>query len=100
GGFWRDLTGSVNDLIEDLVDPTIETARVIGAVAQGALSKMMALEINEGPLQGEFLRTARTINTMVDQLSSFASEVTPVAREVGTEGNLGGQSKVKGGAGT
>src|SRR6202021_1071734 len=60
----------------------------------------MALEIDDRPLQGEFLRTARTINTMVDQLGSFAAEVTRVAREVGTEGKLGGQAKVKGVAGT
>jgi HAMP domain-containing protein/signal transduction histidine kinase/DNA-binding response OmpR family regulator len=99
-GFWRESVGSVNDLIDDLVHPTIETARVIGAVAQGDLSKTMALEIDNRPLQGEFLRTAQTINTMVDQLSSFASEVTRVAREVGTEGKLGGQAQVKGVAGT
>ena len=60
----------------------------------------MALEIEGRPLQGEFLRTATTINTMVDQLSSFASEVTRVAREVGTEGKLGGQAEVRGVAGT
>ena len=60
----------------------------------------MALEVDGRPLQGEFLRTAKTINTMVDQLGSFASEVTRVAREVGTEGKLGGQAKVKGVAGT
>src|ERR687898_859900 len=99
-GFWRDKLGSVNDLIDDLVHPTIETARVIGAVAQGDLSKTMALEIDNRPLQGEFLRTARTINTMVAQLGSFASEVIRVAREVGTEGKLGGQADVKGVAGT
>ncbi|HEX4612165.1 MAG TPA: HAMP domain-containing protein, partial [Urbifossiella sp.] len=99
-GFWRASVESVNDLIDDLVHPTIETARVIGAVAQGDLSKTMALDIDNRPLQGEFLRTAQTINTMVDQLSSFASEVTRVAREVGTEGKLGGQAQVKGVAGT
>src|SRR5215217_8902265 len=99
-GFWRESVGSVNDLIDDLVHPTIETARVIGAVAQGDLSKTMALDIDDRPLQGEFLRTAKTINTMVDQLGSFASEVTRVAREVGTEGKLGGQAQVKGVAGT
>ena len=60
----------------------------------------MALEIDDRPLQGEFLRTAKTINTMVDQLASFAAEVTRVAREVGTEGKLGGQADVKGVAGT
>ncbi len=99
-GFWRDSIESVNELIDDLVHPTSETARVIGAVAQGDLSQTMALEVDDRPLQGEFLRTARTINTMVDQLGSFASEVTRVAREVGTEGKLGGQAKVKGVAAT
>src|SRR5262245_17016758 len=99
-GFWREAVNSVNVLIDDLVHPTIEAARVIGAVAQGDLAKTMALEIDDRPLQGEFLRTAKTINTMVDQLGSFASEVTRVAREVGTEGKLGGQAKVKGVAGT
>ena len=99
-GFWRDSIASVNELIDDLVHPTSETARVIGAVAQGDLSQTMALEIDDRPLQGEFLRTAKTVNKMVDQLGSFASEVTRVAREVGTEGKLGGQAKVKGVAGT
>jgi HAMP domain-containing protein/signal transduction histidine kinase/DNA-binding response OmpR family regulator len=99
-GCWEASLVSVNALIGDLVHPTSETARVIGAVAQGDLSQIMALEIDDRPLQGEFLRTARTINTMVDQLSSFASEVTRVAREVGTEGKLGGQADVKGVAGT
>src|SRR5207253_5674104 len=68
--------------------------------AQGDLSQTMALEIDERPLEGEFLRTAKIINKMVDQLGSFAAEVTRVAREVGTEGKLGGQAKVKGVAGT
>jgi HAMP domain-containing protein/signal transduction histidine kinase/CheY-like chemotaxis protein len=99
-GFWRDSVESVNGLIDNLVHPISETARVIGAVAEGDLSQTMALEIDARPLQGEFLRTARTINTMVAQLGSFASEVTRVAREVGTEGKLGGQAKVKGVAGT
>ena len=67
-GFWRDSVESINSLIEDLVHPTSEVARVIGAVAQGDLSKSMALEVEGRPLEGEFLRTARTINTMVDQL--------------------------------
>ena len=74
--------------------------RVIGAVAKGDLSQTMALEINKRPLQGEFLRTAKTVNRMVSQLGSFASEVTRVAREVGTDGKLGGQARVKGVAGT
>ena len=91
---------SVNDLIGDLVQPTSEMARVIGAVAKGDLSQTMATEIEGRPLEGEFLRTAKIVNTMVDQLGAFASEVTRVAREVGTEGKLGGQAKVKGVAGT
>ncbi len=99
-GAWGDSIDSVNALIGDLVYPTSETARVIGAVAQGDLSQTMALEIDGRPLQGEFLRTATTINKMVDQLGSFAAEVTRVAREVGTEGKLGGQAQVKGVAGT
>jgi HAMP domain-containing protein/signal transduction histidine kinase/DNA-binding response OmpR family regulator len=99
-GSWALAINSVNELINDLVHPTSETARVIGAVAQGDLSQTMALEIEDRPLQGEFLKTAKTINKMVDQLGSFASEVTRVAREVGTEGILGGQAQVKGVAGT
>src|SRR3989454_99112 len=99
-GSWAESVASVNTLISDLVHPTSETARVIGAVAKGDLAQTMALEIEGRPLEGEFLRTAKTVNTMVNQLSSFASEVTRVAREVGTEGKLGGQAKVKGVAGT
>ncbi|HSW20355.1 MAG TPA: HAMP domain-containing protein [Ramlibacter sp.] len=99
-GFWGDSVGCVNALIDDLVHPTTEVARVIGAVAQGDLSKSMALEVDGRPLEGEFLRTAKTINKMVDQLGNFSAEVTRVAREVGTEGKLGGQAKVKGVAGT
>ncbi|PAW80145.1 MAG: hybrid sensor histidine kinase/response regulator [Verrucomicrobia bacterium Tous-C9LFEB] len=99
-GSWADSIQSINALIGDLVHPTSETARVIGAVAKGDLTQSMALEIEGRELEGEFLRTAKTVNTMVSQLSSFASEVTRVAREVGTEGKLGGQAKVKGVAGT
>ncbi|HSI82773.1 MAG TPA: HAMP domain-containing protein, partial [Candidatus Methylacidiphilales bacterium] len=99
-GSWADSIDSVNALVSDLVHPTSETARVIGAVAKGDLTQTMALEIEGRELKGEFLRTAKTVNTMVNQLSSFASEVTRVAREVGTEGKLGGQAKVKGVAGT
>ena len=73
------------------MQPTTEVARVIGAVAKGDLSQSMALEIEGRPLTGEFLRTAKVVNTMVDQLGTFASEVTRVAREVGTEGKLGGR---------
>src|SRR5262245_50202650 len=100
GGAWSTCVDSVNTLIVDLVQPTTEVARVIGAVANGDLSQTMALEIDGRPLTGEFLRTARTVNTMVDQLNAFASEVTRVAREVGTEGKLGGQAEVKGVSGT
>ncbi len=99
-GSWKSSFDSVNNLIGDLVHPTSETSRVIGAVAQGDLSQSVALEIDGRELQGEFLRTAKTINKMVNQLGSFASEVTRVAREVGTEGKLGGQADVKGVAGT
>src|SRR5687767_7530247 len=100
GGSWSLCTGSVNDLITDLVQPTTEVARVITAVAKGDLSQTMTLEIEGRPLTGEFLKTARTVNTMVEQLGAFASEVTRVAREVGTDGKLGGQAKVKGVSGT
>src|SRR3954467_11262480 len=99
-GFWSHQVECMNSLIDDLVHPTSEVARVIGAVAQGDLSKSMALEVDGRPLEGEFLRTAKTINKMVDQLGNFSAEVTRVAREVGTEGKLGGQAKVKGVAGT
>ncbi len=99
-GGWRTCEESVNGLIVDLVQPTTEVGRVIGAVASGDLSQTMALEIEGRPVQGEFLRTATLVNGMVEQLGSFASEVTRVAREVGTEGNLGGQARVKGVAGT
>jgi len=99
-GAWADQVDAVNMLISDLVQPTTEVARVIGAVAKGDLSQSMSLEIDGRPLTGEFLRTAKVVNTMVDQLGTFASEVTRVAREVGTEGKLGGQAIVKGVAGT
>jgi methyl-accepting chemotaxis protein len=85
-GFWAESIDCVNALIDDLVHPTSEVARVIGAVAQGDLSKSMALEVDGQPLEGEFLHTAQTINKMVDQLGNFSAEVTRVAREVGTEG--------------
>jgi HAMP domain-containing protein/signal transduction histidine kinase/DNA-binding response OmpR family regulator len=100
GGQWGVMAESVNNLITDLVQPTNEIARVIGAVAKGDLTRTMAIEFDGRPLKGEFLRTAKTVNTMVAQLASFASEVTRVAREVGTEGKLGGQADVKGVAGT
>jgi HAMP domain-containing protein/signal transduction histidine kinase/DNA-binding response OmpR family regulator len=99
-GSWLVCVDAVNGLISDLVQPSTEISRVIGAVAKGDLSQSMALEVDGRSLKGEFLRTARIVNTMVDQLNSFSSEVTRVAREVGTEGKLGGQAIVKGVAGT
>src|SRR5213082_464030 len=98
-GAWAPTLEAVNDLVEDLARPNTEIARVISAVANGDLSQTMALEIDSRPLQGQFLNTAKTVNTMVGQLNGFASEVTRVAREVGTEGKLGGQAHVKGVAG-
>ena len=99
-GAWATAVESVNTLVSDLVQPTTEVARVIGAVAKGDLTQTMSLEIDDRPLTGEFLRTAKVVNTMVAQLGTFSSEVTRVAREVGTEGKLGGQAVVKGVAGT
>ena len=98
-GSWVSLVESVNTLIDDLVQPTTEMSRVIGAVANGDLSQMMAPEVDGRKLQGEFLRVVKLVNAMVTQLGSFASEVTRVTREVGTEGKLGGEAKVKGVAG-
>ena len=95
-GSWNTCIESVNDLITDLGHPITEVERVIGAVAKGDLSQTMELEIDGRPIKGEFLRTGKIVNTMVDQLGLFASEVTRVAREVGTEGKLGGQAVVKG----
>jgi HAMP domain-containing protein/signal transduction histidine kinase/CheY-like chemotaxis protein len=99
-GGWKQITSTINDLIGGLVQPTTEVARVIMAVADGDLTQKMALEINGEPVKGEFLRIGTTVNAMVDQLSSFAAEVTRVAKEVGTEGNLGGQAEVKDVSGT
>ncbi|MET0592700.1 MAG: HAMP domain-containing protein, partial [Polyangiaceae bacterium] len=99
-GGWAASVEAVNALIADLVQPTNEAARVIGAVARGDLTQTMTLEIEGRPLEGEFLRTARVVNGMVEQLGTFAAEVTRVAREVGTEGKLGGQADVNGVAGT
>jgi len=94
-GSWAESISSVNSMIDDLVRPTIEVSRVLDAVAEGDLSQKMSLKIEGQPVRGEFLRIGTTVNTMLDQLSSFASEVTRVAREVGTEGILGGQARVK-----
>ena len=99
-GGWQKKLDAVNELVDDMVQPTTEVARVIGAVAKGDLSQHMSVEIDGRELKGEFLRIGKVVNTMVDQLGSFASEVTRVAREVGTEGKLGGQAQVKGVAGT
>ncbi|WP_032705667.1 HAMP domain-containing protein, partial [Salinispora arenicola] len=99
-GSWAEGQRAVNSLIDDLGRPTIEIARVIVAVAEGDLSQHMALKLDDRPLRGEYLGIGRRVNTMVDQLSSFADEVTRVAREVGTEGKLGGQADVRGAAGT
>jgi HAMP domain-containing protein/CheY-like chemotaxis protein len=87
-------------MIDDLSRPTLEVARVIDAVADGDLTQKMQLKIEGRAVKGEFLRIGTTVNSMVDQLSSFADEVTRVAREVGTEGKLGGQAQVKGVSGT
>ena len=95
-GGWADEVAAVNMLIDDLVWPTTEVTRAVGAVAKGDLGQSMALEVDGRPLEGEFLRSAKLVNKMIDQLSVFTSEVTRVAREVGTEGKLGGQAQVKG----
>src|SRR5579862_1263973 len=98
-GSWGTSVEVLNTLIADVVQPTNEVARVIAAVAQGNLSQTMPTEIEGRPVKGAFLQMAKTINTMVEQLRAFAGEVTRVAREVGTEGKLGGQAQVKGVAG-
>jgi len=94
-GGWADETATLNTLIDDLVRPTTEVTRAIGAVAKGDLSQAMALDVDGRLLEGEFLRSAQLVNRMIEQLSIFTSEVTRVAREVGTEGKLGGQAQVK-----
>ena len=94
-GTWKDLTDSVNSMAGNLTGQVRNIAEVTTAVANGDLSKKITVDV-----KGEILELKNTINTMVDQLSSFASEVTRVAREVGTEGKLGGQAQVKGVAGT
>ena len=94
-GTWKDLTDNVNTLAGNLTSQVRNIAEVTTAVARGDLSKKITVDV-----RGEILELKNTINTMVDQLSSFASEVTRVAKEVGTEGKLGGQAEVKGVAGT
>ena len=93
-GAWGEMETSVNSLIDDLLWPTTEVTRAIAAVAQGDLLRTVALDVDGRPLKGEFLRSAEIVNTMIKQLNVFTSEVTRVAREVGTEGKLGGQAQV------
>ncbi len=93
-GSWGEMESSVNTLIDDLLWPTTEVTRAIAAVAQGDLLETVHLDVEGRPLQGEFLRSATIVNTMIKQLGVFTSEVTRVAREVGTEGKLGGQAQV------
>ncbi|WP_376959801.1 HAMP domain-containing protein [Azospirillum sp. A26] len=95
GGTWKDLTDSVNAMATNLTGQVRNIAEVTTAVANGDLSKKITVDV-----KGEILELKSTINTMVDQLNSFASEVTRVAREVGSEGKLGGQAQVKGVGGT
>ncbi len=99
-GAWGEMEISVNTLVEDLLRPTTEMTRVIAAVAEGNLTQTVRMDVDGRPLEGDFLRSAKIVNTMIQQLSIFTSEVTRVAREVGTDGKLGGQAKVPGVAGT
>src|SRR6266513_3300540 len=95
-GGWANKVESINTLIDDLVWPTTEVTRTISAVAKGELTQPMTLEVDGRSLEGEFLRSANIVNQMIEQLCVFTSEVTRVAREVGTEGKLGGQAEVRG----
>jgi HAMP domain-containing protein/CheY-like chemotaxis protein/GAF domain-containing protein len=99
-GAWDDVEISVNTLVEDLLRPTNEVTRAIAAVAQGNLTQTVRLDVDGRPLEGEFLRSANIVNTMIQQLGIFTAEVIRVAREVGTDGKLGGQAVVPGVAGT
>jgi HAMP domain-containing protein/CheY-like chemotaxis protein len=99
-GAWGEMEGSVNTLTEDLLRPITEVTRAIAAVAQGNLTQTVRMEVDNRPLEGEFLRSANIVNTMIQQLGVFTAEVTRVAREVGTDGKLGGQAMVPGVAGT
>src|SRR4051794_24700070 len=94
-GAWGDMETSVNTLIDDLLWPTTAVTQAITAVARGDLLQTVRLDVDGRPLQGEFLRLATIVNTMIEQLSVFTSEVTRVAREVGTDGKLGGQAQVR-----
>jgi HAMP domain-containing protein/CheY-like chemotaxis protein/signal transduction histidine kinase len=93
-GAWGEMEVSVNTLVEDLLRPTTEVTRAITAVAQGNLTQTVRLDVDGRPLEGEFLRSATIVNTMIQQLGVFTAEVTRVAREVGTDGKLGGQAQV------
>ncbi|AIC30822.1 sensor histidine kinase/response regulator hybrid protein (plasmid) [Rhizobium etli bv. mimosae str. IE4771] len=93
-GSWSEMEGSINGLIDDLLWPTTAVTRTITAVAKGDLLQTVPLDVDGRPLKGEFLRSADIVNTMIKQLSVFTSEVTRVAREVGTDGKLGGQAQV------
>src|SRR3989442_4983154 len=99
-GAWGEMEVSVNTLVGDLLRPTTEVTRAIAAVAQGNLTQTVRLDVDGRPLQGEFLRSATIVNTMIQQLGVFTAEVTRGAREVGTDGKLGGQAQVPGVAGT
>src|SRR5579884_4343210 len=94
-GAWGGMENSVNTLIDDLLWPTTAVTQAITAVARGDLLQTVRLDVDGRPLQGEFLRLATIVNTMIEQLSVFTSEVTRVAREVGTDGKLGGQAQVR-----
>ncbi len=95
-GAWGEMELSINTLIDDLLRPTTEVTRAIAAVAQGDLGQNVRLDVNGRPLEGEFLRSANIVNTMIQQLGVFSSEVTRVAREVGADGKLGGQAQISG----
>jgi HAMP domain-containing protein/CheY-like chemotaxis protein/signal transduction histidine kinase len=99
-GAWGEMEISVNTLVEDLLRPTTEVTRAIAAVAEGNLAQTVRMDVDGRPLEGDFLRSAKIVNTMIQQLGVFTSEVTRVAREVGTDGKLGGQAQVPGVAGT
>ncbi|WP_223530067.1 HAMP domain-containing protein [Pseudomonas sp. GL-R-19] len=99
-GSWQKIVNSSNALTSDLISPMNEMIRVIGSVAEGNLSQQVPPVLDGLKLRGQFLKSAGIVNTMVTRLGSFASEVTRVAREVGTEGILGGQANVKGLSGT
>jgi HAMP domain-containing protein/CheY-like chemotaxis protein/signal transduction histidine kinase len=99
-GAWGEMEVSINTLVEDLLRPTEGVTRAIAAVAQGNLTQTVRLDVDGRALEGEFLRSADIVNTMIQQLSVFTAEVTRVAREVGTDGKLGGQAQVPGVAGT